>query len=374
MHPTGRLTAATLLGVVAATLSVLGPATPAEAKPVPCVRNFAGDAKALPAGSSTASSLDVPAGSGVEDVDVTVRIDHRNAANLAVRLTHSSRGAVLQARLPGNRAQPGRLIWDDEAPEAYSASSGAGTFRPAEPLAVLDATAAAGEWRLVVDNDGVAGDLVAWSVRISYTSCDADVDGVEDHVDNCIGLANPDQADFDGDRVGDACDGDPDGDGVVGAADNCPQVADATLLDTDRDGLGDACDADDDSDGTADSGDGCPTVAASTVSGCPSAATSLRAWIKKVRTRKSKDVRFVLKGQVRSVTDTCLRGGELELWRKRDGRDTRLVVFKTQYRGTFHTRAPRMPGRYYVTLSRTYATGVAECAASTSKTLRVRSG
>ena len=35
---------------------------------------------------------------------------------------------------------------------------------------------------------------------------DADADGVCDDVDNCPALANPDQADLDGDRIGDVCD------------------------------------------------------------------------------------------------------------------------------------------------------------------------
>jgi hypothetical protein len=43
---------------------------------------------------------------------------------------------------------------------------------------------------------------------------DADVDGIEDSADNCPTVANVDQANFDGDSQGDACDADDDNDGV----------------------------------------------------------------------------------------------------------------------------------------------------------------
>jgi MYXO-CTERM domain-containing protein len=58
----------------------------------------------------------------------------------------------------------------------------------------------------------------------------ADQDGICQGDDNCPALPNPDQADGDGDRVGDACD-------------NCPNDPNADQVDTDADGLGDACDA-----------------------------------------------------------------------------------------------------------------------------------
>ena len=79
---------------------------------------------------------------------------------------------------------------------------------------------------------------------------DADGDGVADAVDNCPAVANPGQADSDGDGVGDACDTpdappDADGDGVADAVDNCPEVANADQADSDSDGVGDACDTPD---------------------------------------------------------------------------------------------------------------------------------
>lgn len=52
---------------------------------------------------------------------------------------------------------------------------------------------------------------------------DEDEDGLGDEDDNCPALANADQADLDGDLIGDVCDEDRDGDGVKNELDDCPE-------------------------------------------------------------------------------------------------------------------------------------------------------
>lgn len=82
-------------------------------------------------------------------------------------------------------------------------------------------------------------------------STDSDGDGVADDDDNCPDLANSDQANFDGDFYGDACDPDDDNDGVADEYDAFP-FNQAESRDTDGDGIGDNADTDDDNDGQSD--------------------------------------------------------------------------------------------------------------------------
>lgn len=93
---------------------------------------------------------------------------------------------------------------------------------------------------------------------------DEDGDGVGDEVDNCPFVANPTQANHDGDAFGDLCDADDDNDAILDTDDDCAlgnlSWISSTATDHDMDGCADLTeDNDDDNDGMDDNTDYCAT-------------------------------------------------------------------------------------------------------------------
>lgn len=83
----------------------------------------------------------------------------------------------------------------------------------------------------------------AWVTTGSTETPDNDVDGdgVENGVDSCPTISNPQQVDSDGDGLGDECDVDDDDDGIEDRLDNCVNVPNSDQLDDNQNSVGDAC-------------------------------------------------------------------------------------------------------------------------------------
>lgn len=181
-----------------------------------------------------------PHNEGIVDIDTPAEdgasIESKNGAILHIRHTGSAElrqvlfsdgyGFIVKEAFIGPNGDLDDDGFSDQEELASSCFS-----NPTNPLSTCDD----------LDGDGFENDV---DEDPFVPVKDTDGDGVFDAADNCISIANEDQANVDGDALGDACD-DTDGDTFYDATELATQVGpvadrmDYTKADTDGDGLTD---------------------------------------------------------------------------------------------------------------------------------------
>ncbi|TMA34096.1 MAG: hypothetical protein E6J87_08030 [Deltaproteobacteria bacterium] len=136
-----------------------------------------------------------------------------------VALEHGTTSALMFDGQNDETLRDVDVVLDDEAaqafPTAHNTDTIAGNYRPPAPLSAFDGLDASGEWRLRVTGSPDSQERPAipeWRLQVLVAGTgDSDSDGVIDQIDNCPFVYNPNQADADGDGVGDFCDIDSSG-------------------------------------------------------------------------------------------------------------------------------------------------------------------
>jgi Tol biopolymer transport system component len=108
----------------------------------------------------------------------------------------------------GDETAAGGVVYNSVGRCLEVLSFGCAVNADCEAGAFCDAGICQREQRVCVNDSDCTGVVCDRSVTAAIVpaSADSDVDGVPDHIDNCPFVPNSEQADFDGDEVGDVCD------------------------------------------------------------------------------------------------------------------------------------------------------------------------
>lgn len=106
----------------------------------------------------------------VGDINVRLNIEHESVGELRLTLVSPNGTNIQLAQFRGLGANFENTVFDDEADTAIGEGSApfAGSYRPEQPLSVLDELSSAGTWTLQVENWGFElGTLDAWSLIVT---------------------------------------------------------------------------------------------------------------------------------------------------------------------------------------------------------------
>jgi Domain of unknown function (DUF4394)/Bacterial TSP3 repeat len=185
--------------------------------------------------------------------------------------------------------------------------------------------------------------------------------------DNCPAVSGDNQADLDGDGLGDACDPDIDGDGLTNEAESA-RGTDPRNADTDGDGVGDAADACGALAGTA-AKNGCdgaaPTIAIARTPRRMKRKRFFHGVVTRISVGEAARLDVVLLGRARSAR--VARTGDIVLAERHLGLSARTRSLRLRPKRALVSRSARFSVRLRVT-----ATDAAGNGATKTRTIRVR--
>ena len=150
----------------------------------------------------------------LSDLNVFVSIEHSYLQDLSLLLIAPDRSSIYLARENGGENNNfTNTLFDSEASQSILQGFApyTGAYRPIEDLSSFEGKSLFGTWQLqVIDNaPDDTGRILAFELRACVEGemePNSDEDSFVDRMDNCPEVSNEDQADYDQNGIGDACD------------------------------------------------------------------------------------------------------------------------------------------------------------------------